>query len=108
MRREHPSQQGYEPFSFQDTEPVSPSSVKSQGSGGEQCPELLFDKPRGLQLPGGIIGSEHGTEPVPCPVRERVSATQQQPTVGPDWIDGAPPPAMNGLFVVGGELSSCR
>ncbi|MEW1918639.1 transposase [Pseudarthrobacter oxydans] len=29
MRREHPSQQGYEPFSFQDTEPVSPSTTKS-------------------------------------------------------------------------------
>ncbi len=30
MRREHPSQQGYEPFSFQDTEPVSPSTAKSR------------------------------------------------------------------------------
>ncbi|WP_251046153.1 endonuclease domain-containing protein [Arthrobacter sp. ISL-85] len=29
MRREHPSQQGYEPFSFQDTEPVSPPNTKS-------------------------------------------------------------------------------
>lgn len=29
MRREHPSRQGYEPFSFQDTEPVSPLTAKS-------------------------------------------------------------------------------
>jgi hypothetical protein len=28
MRREHPSQQGYAPFSFQDTGPVSPSTAK--------------------------------------------------------------------------------
>jgi transposase len=31
--REHPLQQGYEPFSFQDTEPVSPSTTKSLVTG---------------------------------------------------------------------------
>lgn len=39
MRREHPSQQGYEPFSFQDTESVSPRTTKSpfDGEAGVPC-----------------------------------------------------------------------
>jgi hypothetical protein len=50
---------------------------------------------RGLQLPGGIIGGEHGPQPVPGPVRECVPGAQEQPPVGPDRVDGASPPAMD-------------
>jgi hypothetical protein len=34
MRREHPSQQGYEPFSFQDTELVSPLPRRAGNTAG--------------------------------------------------------------------------
>ena len=40
MRREHPSQQGYEPFSFQDTESVSPPTAKSQDVGAYRSYDL--------------------------------------------------------------------
>lgn len=43
-----------------------------EGSRSEQCAELL------LQFPGGVIGREHGAEPVPGPVRERVPGPQQR------------------------------
>ncbi|MDQ0633529.1 hypothetical protein QFZ40_001438 [Arthrobacter pascens] len=43
-----------------------------EGSRGEQRPELLLDQPGSLQFPSGVVGVEHGTEPVPGPIRKRV------------------------------------
>ena len=52
MRREHPSQQGYEPFSFQDTEPVSPPTAKSRLTTGS-----LPGAGRFAQRPGTTVHS---------------------------------------------------
>ena len=56
MRREHPSQQGYGPFSFQDTEPVSPPNTKSPFRAAARR-----DVPApGRQLPAGASTTDRG------------------------------------------------
>jgi hypothetical protein len=59
MRREHPAQQGYEPFSFQDTEPVSPTTTKSplntsprKTLGWKTPAEALDEQLRSIEQPG--------------------------------------------------------
>jgi hypothetical protein len=53
---------------------------------------LLFDQPRSLQPPGGVVGREHGAEPVLGPVRECVPGPEEQSPAGPDRVDGASAP----------------
>lgn len=72
----------------QDLQPVFRGGSVGKRACGQQGPELFVDKPGRLQLPSGVIGREHGAEPVPCPVRECVPGAQEQPPVGPDRING--------------------
>lgn len=62
--------------------------------GGVQNRLLLCRDGRAECL-GGIVCGEHSAEPVARPVRGRVPGAQEQPTVGPDRVDGASSPAVD-------------